>query len=144
MPFGAMPIPGKPVGLQLLLSRDSSGVGTLLLVPYAVTGTNPDGTPITVSGFPAAIVSGETQTLKGLGLSVSLRSFSDYTLLIAKRDPGQGIIWTAFAALITGLAITFYLPRRRVWARFRPDGHLPLIGRVDRTVEFAELHARFA
>ncbi len=136
LPFGAMPIPGKPVGLQLLLDRDASGVGTLLLVPYAVTGTNADGTPTTVSGFPAAIASGETQTLEGLGLSVSLRSFSDYTLLIAKRDPGQGLIWTAFAALIIGLAITFYLPRRRVWARFRPDGRLDLVGRADRTVEF--------
>jgi len=136
LPFGALPVPGKPIGLQLLLDRDASGVGTLLLVPYAVTGTNADGTPITVTGFPAAIVRGETQTLEGLGLSVSLRSFSDYTLLIAKKDPGQGLIWTAFAALITGLAITFYLPRRRVWARFRPDGRLDLVGRADRTVEF--------
>ena len=136
LPFGAMPIPGKPVGLQLLLSRDASGIGTLLLVPYAVTGTNPDGTAIIVTGFPAAIVNGETQTLEGLGLSVSLRAFSDYTLLIAKRDPGQGLIWTAFAALIIGLAITFYLPRRRVWARLRPDGGLDLVGRADRHVEF--------
>jgi cytochrome c biogenesis protein len=136
LPFGAMPVPGKPIGLELLLSRDSTGVGTLVLVPYAVTGTNPDGSPITVTGFPAAIVRGETQTLEGLGLSVSLRSFSDYTLLIAKRDPGQGIVWAAFAALITGLAITFYLPRRRVWARFRPDGGLDLVGRADRHVEF--------
>jgi cytochrome c biogenesis protein len=136
LPFGALPVPGKPVGLQLLLDRDANGVGTLLLVPYAVTGTNPDGTPITVSGFPAAIVPGETQALQGLGLSVSLRSFSDYTLLIAKRDPGQGLIWAAFAALIIGLAITFYLPRRRVWARFRPDGSLDLVGRADRHVEF--------
>ena len=136
LPFGAMPVPGKPVGLQLLLDRDAAGVGTLLVVPYAVTGRNADGTPITVDGFPAALVPGETQTLRGLGLDVSLRSFSDYTLLIAKRDPGQGIIWAAFAALITGLAITFYLPRRRVWARFRRDGGLDLVGRADRHVEF--------
>jgi cytochrome c biogenesis protein len=136
LPFGAMPVPGKPVGLELLLDRDANGVGTLLLVPYAVTGTNPDGTPTTVTGFPAAIAAGETQTLRGLGLSVSLRSFSDYTLLIAKRDPGQGIVWAAFAALIIGLAITFYLPRRRVWARFRPDGGVDLVGRADRHVEF--------
>ncbi len=87
-------------------------------------------------GFPAALVRGETQSLEGLGLSVSLRGFSDYTLLIAKRDPGQPIIWAAFAALIIGLAITFYLPRRRVWARFRADGGLDLVGRSDRYVDF--------
>ena len=50
------------------------------------------------------------------------RTFSDYTLLIAKKDPGQGIVWTAFASLIAGIAITFYLPRRRIWARLAPDG----------------------
>ena len=67
---------------------------------------------------------------------VMLKDFGAYTLLIAKRDPGQAIVWAAFAALITGLAITFYLPRRRVWARFRPDGRLDLVGRADRHVEF--------
>jgi cytochrome c biogenesis protein ResB len=101
-----------------------------------VTGTNPDGTPITVTGFPAVLLKGETQSMEGLGLTASLKDFGDYTLLIAKRDPGQGIVWAAFAALITGLAITFYLPRRRVWARFRPDGRVDLVGRADRHVEF--------
>ncbi|MEZ0241137.1 MAG: cytochrome c biogenesis protein ResB [Chloroflexota bacterium] len=136
LPFGALPVPGRPLGLQLLLDRGPDGVGTVLIVPYAVTGTNPDGTPKVAMGFPAAIVRGETQALEGLGLSVSLRGFSDYTLLIAKRDPGQPIIWAAFAALIIGLAITFYLPRRRVWARFRHDGGLDLVGRSDRYVDF--------
>jgi non-ribosomal peptide synthetase component F len=45
-------------------------------------------------------------------------------------------VWAAFVALLTGLAITFYLPRRRIWARFRPDGRLDLVGRADRQVEF--------
>ncbi len=40
LPIGAMPVPGKPIGLQLVLDRDANGVGTLLVVPYAVTGAN--------------------------------------------------------------------------------------------------------
>jgi cytochrome c biogenesis protein len=137
LPLGALPIPGRPYGLQLLLDRSDAGVGTLVALPYAVNGTNPDGTPrIVMAPFPYAVVNGETVNMEGLELSLSLRGFSQYTLLIAKRDPGQVIVWAAFLSLIVGLAITFYLPRRRVWARLRGDGRLDLVGRSDRHVDF--------
>ena len=58
------------------------------------------------------------------------------TVLIAKRDPGQGLVWLAFGTLIAGLVITFYLPRRRVWARLSPDGRLAIVGRSERYVDF--------
>jgi len=136
LPYGAIPIPGRPYGVELLLNKNDAGVGTLVAEPYAVRGTNPDGTPDVVRGFPVAVVNGETATMEGLDLSLSLRGFSQYTLLIAKRDPGQGIVWAAFLSLIIGLAITFYLPRRRVWTRLRRDGRLDVVGRADRQVDF--------
>ena len=37
--------------------------------------------------------------------------------------------------LIIGLAITFYLPRRRIWARIAPSGELRLVARSDRYVD---------
>jgi cytochrome c biogenesis protein len=135
-PYGAIPIPGRPYGLELLLDRTDQGVGTLIALPYAVRGTLPDGTPDVVRGFPVVAVRGETVTMEGLDMTVELRGFSEYTLLIAKRDPGQPIVWAAFVSLIVGLAITFYLPRRRVWARLRADGRLDLVGRSDRHVDF--------
>ncbi len=135
-PLGALPVPGRPVGLQLLLDRTAAGIGTLVVLPYAVRGTNPDGTPDYVFGFPVAVVRGETVPMEGLDISVTLKGFTDYTLLIAKRDPGAPIVWAAFAALIAGLAVTFYLPRRRVWARLSADGRLDLVGRSDRSVDF--------
>jgi cytochrome c biogenesis protein ResB len=55
---------------------------------------------------------------------------------VAKQDPGQGLVWLAFGTLIAGLAITFYLPRRRVWARLSPDGQLAIVGRSERYVDF--------
>jgi cytochrome c biogenesis protein len=131
-----MPIPGQPFGLELLLDRADNGVGALIALPYAVRGTNADGTPDIVEGYAVAVLRGQTVNMEGLGLSVHLRGFSDYTLLIAKRDPGAPIIWGAFVTLLLGLAITFYLPRRRVWARFRADGRLDLVGRADRQVDF--------
>jgi cytochrome c biogenesis protein ResB len=57
-------------------------------------------------------------------------------VLIARRDPGQGIVWLAFGTLISGILITFYLPRRRVWARLAANGELGLVGRSDRYVDF--------
>ena len=133
---GALPIPGQPFGLELLLERSADGTGTLIVLPYAQNGTNPDGTPNIVEGFPVSAVQGQTVPMPGLDLSFTVRGFSDYTLLVAKRDPGAYIVWGAFIALLTGLAITFYLPRRRVWARLRADGRLDLVGRADRQVDF--------
>jgi cytochrome c biogenesis protein len=135
-PFGAIPIPGRPSGLELLLDRTTDGVGTLIALPYAVRGRNPDGTPDIVEGFPVLVVRGETVDMEGLDMTVELRGFSEYTLLIAKRDPGAAIVWAAFVALLAGLAITFYLPRRRVWARLGRDGRVDLVGRSDRQVDF--------
>jgi cytochrome c biogenesis protein len=135
LPFGQFAVPGTDIGLQLLLDRTAEGVGVLVVLPYRVVGELPDGSPDVVTGVPLAIARGETQTGPGLDFFITLNGFADYTLIIAKHDPGQGFIWAAFAFLITGLAITFYLPRRRVWARLAADGELALVGRSDRYVD---------
>src|SRR4029078_1349259 len=41
-----------------------------------------------------------------------------WTGMVIKNDPGAPVIWIAFLALITGLCLTFYFPRRRAWVRF--------------------------
>jgi cytochrome c biogenesis protein len=135
-PFGTLSVPGRDVGLQLLLQRAADGTGVVLVLPYRVTGQGADGKPIVENLVPMAIAPGETQTAAGIDFSVELRSFADYTLLIAKKDPGAALVWIAFGSLISGLLITFYLPRRRVWARFASNGELALAGRADRYVDF--------
>ena len=135
-PFGAMPVPGHPFGLEFLLDRSPEGIGGLVVLPYAVSGTNPDGTPIMVEGDPVYVIRGQSVDLGGLDISLELRGFTEFVIIIAKRDPGAQIVWLAFGALLLGLAITFYLPRRRVWARLGLDGRLDLVGRSDRQVDF--------
>ena len=44
-------------------------------------------------------------------------------------------MWAAFLSLIAGITITFYRPRRRVWARVAPDGRLGIVFRADRYVD---------
>jgi cytochrome c biogenesis protein len=136
LPFATMGVPGRDVGLEMYLSESPDGTAALLAVPYRITGTEPDGTPVAQGLYPIALGPGETGTSPDVDFSVTLRSVGAYTLLIAKQDPGQGIVWLAFGSLILGLLITFYLPRRRVWTRLSADGELAIVGRADRYVDF--------
>ncbi|MEO7663532.1 MAG: cytochrome c biogenesis protein ResB, partial [Candidatus Limnocylindrales bacterium] len=80
LPFGTLAVPGREIGLQLPLDRTSAGVGTLLVLPYAVVGKNPDGTAKTESGFPLTVTNGATARFDALDFEVSLDGFSEYTL----------------------------------------------------------------
>jgi cytochrome c biogenesis protein len=137
LPFGTLSVPGRQIGLSLLLKRDPNGLGLLLVLPYRVNGVESDGSPRIeyLEQSAVALAAGEGQVPAGLDFSIGVRRFSDYVLLIAKKDPGQGIVWTAFLLLIVGLAITFYLPRRRIWARLAPGGELRIVARSDRYVD---------
>jgi hypothetical protein len=55
------------------------------------------------------------------GYAINWRAAGAYTGMVIKRDPGQGLIWLAYLSLISGLVLTFYFPRRRVWARLDGD-----------------------
>jgi cytochrome c biogenesis protein len=135
LPYGTLSVPGREIGLQLLLQRAEDGTGVVLIAPYRVTGEEADGTPIIEDLFPLALGAREAAAAQGTDFTVGVLGFGEYTLLIAKHDPGQGIVWTAFAALISGIAITFYLPRRRIWARLSPAGELAIVARSDRYVD---------
>jgi cytochrome c biogenesis protein len=134
-PYETMAVPGRDLGLQLLLGRNEIGEGVLVVLPYRIVGTNPDGTDQVQNFDPVRLQRGDERVSDDLGISIALSDFGEYTLLIAKRDPGQGIVWAAFLALIAGITITFYRPRRRVWARLARDGRLGLVFRADRYVD---------
>ena len=137
-PYGTMSVPGRDVGLELLLGQDADGVGNLLVLPYAVIGPerrrDPEDPDARRERVRPAGRRGERARPASTSPSGS-RKFTDYTLIIAKKDPGQGIVWAAFGFLIAGIAISFYLPRRRIWARLAPDGSLSLVARSDRYVD---------
>jgi cytochrome c biogenesis protein len=143
LPYDSMAVPGRDLGLELLLRRQADGTGDLVVLPYRVTGTASDGTSEVERYDAIDLRAGEAEVPNGMDFSVGLLRFSDYTLLIAKKDPGQGIVWSAFAALIVGLAITFYLPRRRIWARLTPGGEVALVARSDRYVDLPREFGRF-
>jgi cytochrome c biogenesis protein len=92
-PFAEFAVPGRDVVLQLLLQRATDGTGVLLVLPFRQTGVNPDGSPVITGLEPLALTRGESDTAGGTDFSVELSSFGEFTLLIAKKDPGQGIVW---------------------------------------------------
>ncbi len=71
--------------------------------------------------------------------------------LSVRRDPGDTFIWVAVGMAMVGLSITFYVPRRRLWAKVTPN-RTYLAGMAERTTRFgrelrlmgAELGARDA
>jgi len=130
-----MIVPGRNILLEFLLHKDADGIATVIVQPSLITGEDGDGQPITEPLAPLAPRAGESFAVQGTDISVGVNGFDDYALLIAKKDPGKPIVWAAFAFLITGIAITFYLPRRRIWARVRPDGDVAIVARSDRYVD---------
>jgi cytochrome c biogenesis protein len=135
LPFAEFAVPGRDVALQLLLQRQANGLGVLLVLPFRATGVNADGSPVITGLEPVALTRGQADQPEGTDFSIELRGFSDFTLLIAKKDPGAALVWIAAVCLVAGLLITFWMPRRRVWARLGADGRLALVVRADRYVD---------
>ncbi len=62
------------------------------------------------------------------------RAFSG---IVARRDPGTGFIWVAVTLFIAAVCVTFYFPRRRLWAVVRPDATL-VAGVADRGSRYGD------
>ena len=115
-PQGFLAVPGSDFGLFLVLERATDGAARLAI--EAMSRPRPDGSFDT--RFAIAIGTGErVPAAMAGGYTIEFVGTSSWTGLVIKRDPGQPIIWMAFALLVSGLVITFYLPRSRVWVRTR-------------------------
>jgi cytochrome c biogenesis protein len=135
LPYASIGIPGRNMGLKLLLDKEADGTGVVIAIPYKIVGTGTDGLPIEQPLLGVDLHRGDAKVSEDLDLSIGLKDFGEFTLLIAKRDPGQGLVWLAFGLLIAGITITFYRPRRRVWTRIAPDGRLGIVWRSDRYID---------
>lgn len=139
LPEGFLTVPGSGVGLLMYLQRDAAGTPILAMLGVG---------PPEASGASRFIF----QTILGIGATTDPVDTAGYAItwvrpgawtgMVIKNDPGAPIIWIAFLSLITGLLLSFYFPRRRVWARITRDGtRLAFIGDryVDEDREFGAL-----
>ena len=63
-----------------------------------------------------------------LGESIVIENFEytflgprEFTGLTVRKDPGAWVFWGAIVAGLSGLLITFFVPRRRIWAKITPE-----------------------
>jgi hypothetical protein len=132
--FPGAATPETPVTLQMPTGAD----GKTSLFVTGIDASNvgiPEGQPVTTSTGYTFTYSGE---VNASGVSV-------------KKDPGSTFIFVAVIMALVGLAITFYIPRRRLWVRVQ-GARTSLAGVAERTTRFgrelrlmgAELGARDA
>lgn len=96
-----------------------------------------DGEPeLTISGLQAQAITlepGEAAVVDELQYTfLGQREFSG---LIARRDRSDYMIWVAAGLTVMGLMITFWVPRRRLWAKISSGG-TQLAGQAPRYVKF--------
>ncbi|MFN8622940.1 MAG: cytochrome c biogenesis protein ResB [Chloroflexota bacterium] len=120
LPQGFLTIPGSDIGLLVLLTKLSDGTGALVLQGVGPAG--PDG-QATEAFRPLALGLGGTSIpSESGGYTITWQKAGAWTGLVIRNDPGQWVVWAAFLFLISGLVLTFYFPRRRVWTRIEGDG----------------------
>jgi cytochrome c biogenesis protein len=131
-PQGFMTIPGARVGLVAVLDEGADGASRLVMqgVGPADSATGQNETLFLVT-VPVGVTTDPEVTA---GHSISWQGVGAWTGMVVKNDPGQPVIWLAFGLLISGLAVTFYFPRRRAWARIDRD-HIGLAFVADRYVD---------
>jgi cytochrome c biogenesis protein len=114
-PEGLIAVPGTDLSLDLLLAKGAGGVAELTVVGVRPP-TNP-GDPPQIA-FGAVLETGDGYLVPGGSIGIEFRRPSSYIGLIAKRDPGQGLIWLGAILLVVGVTVSLLAPRRRVWARY--------------------------
>ncbi len=157
-------IPGVSQAAMLQLAHDKSGTPFLDLLDMGGAGATDasgaaasDGSPASSEPGSAAAAGGATaqaaapqpsrldllpnvpQTMNGFEYTfLGQRAITGITV---RKDPGSTFIWVATALMMIGLATTFYLPRRRLWAKVTPE-RTYLAGVADWMVNFsAEMRA---
>ena len=131
-PQGFMTIPGADAGLVVVLGQGGDGASQLVMQGIGPadpeTGRNET---LFLATIPMGITTDPEVTA---GHHIRWDGIGAWSGMVIKNDPGQPIIWLAFALLIVGLVLTFYFPRRRAWARVTDD-HVELAFVADRYVD---------
>lgn len=127
-------------GLPELIVQDVPGFSPIALLQLAA---GADGAPMLDMQNPAGKDASTAHVPLMVGTPVVAGNYEytfegtrTFTGILVRRDPGSWIIWAATAMLIGGLAVTFWVPRRRLWAKVTA-GRIALAGVAERTAHLS-------
>jgi cytochrome c biogenesis protein ResB len=103
---------------QLQMSNVVAGTGETSAGDYVSIGGTPGDARLTIVGLQAQALSlkpGESETIGGL--EYTFDGQREFAGIEARRDRSDSLVWIGAAAIVLGLAITFWVPRRRLWAK---------------------------
>lgn len=96
--------------------------GSEQVLAQLTTGSEGDDTLLLVAEGRPALYLGDGETVTVGNFVYTFEGTREFTGISVRRDNGEWFIWVATAMLLIGLALTFYLPRRRLWIRLTGDG----------------------
>ncbi len=135
LPTGQLVVPGRDAVIQLVLAHPGTAT-PLFVVAVQPTALDAAGNPSAYQTlFQGLAGPGDSAAPANVDFNVTVDAISAYSGIIVRRDPGAPLVWASFLLLLLGLAITFYFPRRRVWARVDPAGEVRLAAHADRYVD---------
>ncbi len=114
---------GSAEGRVLLEMSDAAYGGEETSSGEAVAMLGQDGPPVlSVLGISPTVLSLETDKAVSVGdYEYTFLGQREFAGIKVKRDRSDNLIWLATGLLLAGLAVTFYVPRRRLWAKITPD-----------------------
>ncbi|HLF77357.1 MAG TPA: cytochrome c biogenesis protein ResB [Dehalococcoidia bacterium] len=111
-------------GLSLTFLGMTSIPSAVVRVPGAETdgvaelSRGPNGPMLTVGPVQGqALALSPGQPVRADDYEYVFEGTREFAGITVRRDPGSSLIWVATGTFLLGLALTFYMPRRRLWAR---------------------------
>ena len=124
---------------NVIYGSDEASAGTA--VPVA-TGSGPS--ELTIVGLqPQAVTLGPGESVEIGGYEYSFLGQREFAGIQVRKDRSDYLVWIGAGMLIAGLLVTFWVPRRRLWAKITP-ARTYLAGQVGRLVDFRREMAELA
>ncbi len=108
------------LGMTSVPSKDVSdlpGTSGDVVAEMSQAASGPELTVGPIGGSALALA--PNQPVQAGGYEYTFEGQRAFAGLTVRRDPGSTFIWLATGALLLGLALTFYTPRRRLWGKIQ-------------------------